>query len=316
MLKRRGVGEPTAYLLGYREFMGMRFRVDRRVLIPRPETEILVQAALESLDAPERSLAHEVFEPFEPSDAPEVLNAPAPSRPCRESVGAAEPAGPLVADIGCGSGAIGLSIAVLRRNASVVLTDISPEALEVAVANAADLGLLDRGGASGGLRSWGGRESVLGTGAGVDGDVEAGVDACTDAGKQGEGRVRFLCGDLVKPLLEAGYDRRFDLVVSNPPYIPSEEMGNLPPEVRLFEPRAALDGGPEGLRFIRRLAREAAPLLRYGGRILLEIGDGQADSCRHEFEKVGVWQDFEVILDYSGRKRVFSAKVRGLEGMA
>ena len=213
--------------------MGMEFRVDPRVLIPRPETEILVQAALEAL--------------------------------WTEREGGA-PRGSLVADIGCGSGAIGLSIARLRPDARVMLTDISAGALEVAMANASDLGVADK--------------------------------------------VRFFCGDLAEPLLAAGFAGQFDLVVSNPPYIPSEEMDDLPPEVRLFEPGVALDGGPGGLRVIQRLACEAAPLLKGGGRLFLEIGDDQAHACRETFERAGVWQDFRILLDYSGKQRVFSAGAR------
>jgi len=294
LLRRRGDGEPTAYLVGYREFMGMRFRVDRRVLIPRPETEILVQAALEALET------FGILETPGTFDAHGALG----TRGTWAARGGA-PGGPLVADIGCGSGAIGLSIAVLRRDARVVMTDISSGALEVAVANAKDLGLLGLPGLLGLL----GREGVSGSDCWGDREASMGAGALEQSGAQSRSRIRFLRGDLVEPLLDAGYGGTFDLVVSNPPYIASEEMENLPREVRLFEPRTALDGGPGGLNVIRRLAREAAPLLRCGGRLLLEIGDGQADSCREEFEKACMWQDFRVIPDYSGKQRVFAAQV-------
>ncbi len=225
LVERRKAGEPVAYIRGHREFMGLRFRVDSRVLIPRPETEILVEAAVKAL-------------------------------------GAAS----CIADIGCGSGAIGLSLARLLPGGRVVLTDVSSDALEVARGNAASLGVA--------------------------------------------GRVRFLQGDLVKPLLEAGLSREFDAVVSNPPYIPQEQMDELPKDVRWFEPHVALDGGPSGLAVITRIAEEAPALLKPGGRLFMEMGDGQGQACLGIFAGTGAWQDSRVLPDYSGRQRVLVTRTR------
>jgi release factor glutamine methyltransferase len=225
LVERRRAGEPVAYLRGYQEFMGLRFRVDRRVLIPRPETEILVEAVLKAL-----------------GDRP------------------------VVADIGCGSGAIGLSLARLKSAAQVILTDSSLDALDVAGANAASLAVSDR--------------------------------------------ARFLQGDLAAPLLDAGLAGMFDAAVSNPPYIPREEMDGLPREVRRFEPALALDGGPGGLVIVARLAEEVPALLKPGGRFFMEIGDGQGDACRAIFAGIRAWQEFEALPDYSGRQRVFEARTR------
>lgn len=226
LIERRRKGEPVAYLCGYREFMGVKFRVDPRVLIPRPETEILVGMAEEELRRRRG--------------------------PCR------------IADVGCGSGAIGLSLALRLPSISVVLTDLSPDALEVAMDNAVGLGVLSR--------------------------------------------VTFLQGDLVSPLLKAGSSCELDAVVSNPPYIPNADMDDLPRDVRDFEPHVALNGGRDGLLVVRRMAREAPAVLKPGGYLFVEIGDGQGDECRAVFSETGMWQDFDVIPDYSGRQRVVTAR--------
>ncbi len=223
LIGRRKVGEPVAYLRGYQEFMGMRFRVDRRVLIPRPETEILVETAISLL------------------------------------AGNSTDAGPLIADICCGSGAIGLSLAAFIPDSRVTLTDLSPDALDVARENAAILGLSDR--------------------------------------------VQVCAGDLSAPLI-----CQYDLVVSNPPYIPTEEMDSLPRDVRCFEPRLALDGGQKGLEVIKRLAAEVPRVLRIGGILLVEIGDGQGQSCQEIFRENAQWGESKVLPDLAGRQRVLQVR--------
>jgi release factor glutamine methyltransferase len=102
-------------------------------------------------------------------------------------------------------------------------------------------------------------------------------------------------------------EAKFELIVSNPPYIPSEEIATLDPEVREFDPRLALDGGVDGLDFYRRLAREAGAFLQPGGRIMLEFGDGQADSVRDLFAKE-MWIVEAVKEDYSRRPRILVAQ--------
>lgn len=223
LIRRRRAGEPVAYLRGYQEFMGLRFRVDRRVLIPRPETEIVVETAISVV-------------PGNSTDA-----------------------GPLIADICCGSGAIGLSLAVFIPGSTVTLTDLSPDALDVARENAALLGVGDR--------------------------------------------VRFHAGDLTAPLT-----CEHDLVVSNPPYIPADEMDALPRDVRCFEPRLALDGGRGGLEVIRRLAADVPRVLRCGGILLVEIGDGQGQSCQEMFMENAHWGESKVLPDLAGRQRVLQVR--------
>lgn len=180
LVRRRADGEPTAYLTGAREFYGRRFEVDARVLVPRPETEQLAEAALAAL-----------------------------------------PEGGAALDLGTGSGALAVTLALGRPGARVTAVDLSSEALEVARANAAALGAA----------------------------------------------VEFLEGDLFAPL-PAG--AAFDVVASNPPYVPTGELAGLQREVRR-EPRLALDGGPDGLVVLRRIVEAAPGRLRPGGVLLLEM---------------------------------------------
>ena len=186
LVRRRAAGEPTAWLTGRREFLGRSFRVDPRVLVPRPETELMVEAALDLL--PEAGAA---------------------------------------LDLCTGSGCIAVSLALSRPGARVTATEISPGALALARENAAALG--------------------------------APVD--------------FLEGDLFAPLPP---DLRFDLVVSNPPYVPAGEIEGLSREVRR-EPRIALDGGPDGLDVVRRVVAGAPVRLRPGGALVVEMHETHAE---------------------------------------
>jgi len=192
-IERRALGEPLSYLLGFEDFLGLRVRVTPDVLIPRPETEGLVEWALEIL-----------------KDAPDAL----------------------VADIGTGSGAIACALAGRLPRIEVLAVERSLGALAVASENARAFGL--------------------------------------------SRRVRILAGDLFGPL--SGVRRALDLVVANPPYLPSAVIGTLPREVAAFEPRMALDGGPDGMAVLRRIITGAPTVLRAGGWLLLEIGEDQAGS--------------------------------------
>ena len=200
LIARRGAGEPTSYLTGTREFYGRPFAVDARVLVPRPETELLVEAVLQVV----------------PRDA------------------AAR-----VLDLCTGSGCVGVTIALERPSVRVLATDASPEAVEVARANAATLGAADRF----------------------------------------EARL----GDLVAPVEG---ELPFDVVVANPPYIPRGELPTLPAEVRR-EPQLALDGGPDGLDVVRRIATAAPVRLVPGGLLAMEIGDGQGPAVHSLLEAAG-----------------------------
>lgn len=194
LVARRADHEPLQHLLGYEDFRGLRLRVTPDVLIPRPETEGLVEWALELLNASSSN------------------------------------GSPLLADIGTGSGAIACALAAACPDACVVATDISPAALAVAEGNVRALGL--------------------------------------------GGRVRVIAGDLLKPL--AAEPAALNMIVANAPYLPSGILPSLPREVFAFEPRQALDGGPDGMEVIRRLLTAAPAALRPGGRLVLEIGEEQA----------------------------------------
>jgi release factor glutamine methyltransferase len=189
LLNRRGRREPLQHLRGRQEFFSREFLVDHRVLVPRPETETLVETVVRL------------------------------ARPLANAT---------ILDVGCGSGAVGVTLALELPRAAVFACDISPDAVEVARENARRL--------------------------------------------NAAGRIEIRCGDLFAPF----EGRRFDLVVSNPPYVPSPELERLAPEVRDYEPRLALDGGPDGLDFYRQLAANAADVLGAGGALVVEIGHGQA----------------------------------------
>lgn len=217
-VKRRGKHEPVAYITGQKGFWSLDLAVDRRVLVPRPDTERLVERALDRLKGR---------------------------------------VAPRVVDVGCGSGAIALALAHERPDAEVIGVDRSPAALAVSRANAAALGL---------------------------------------------GRVEWREGDLL-----AGIDGPFDLVASNPPYIPSGDIAGLMPDIVLFEPHSALDGGPDGLDLVRRLIPEAADRLRPGGVLLVEIGHDQGAAVAALAEADGRFEGVAIVADYGRRDRVLEA---------
>jgi release factor glutamine methyltransferase len=185
-------------------------------------------------------------------------------------------------DFGTGSGCIAIALAVKCPAAKVVATDVSPDALASARENAARHNVAERieflhgDGFAALEKGWGERPR------------EPGGNALAD-GSPG-----------VSP-------HQFDLIISNPPYIPSAEIATLQPEVRDFDPRAALDGGADGLDFYRKLAVEAKPFLKPGGKIMLEFGDGQADAIRKIFE-AEKWIVEAVKEDYSHRARILIAQ--------
>lgn len=217
LVKRRRQREPVAYLLGAREFFGRPFRVDARVLVPRPETEGLVEA----------SLARTAW--------------------CSLSTRAL--------DLCTGSGCVAVSIARERPTACVWATDLSDGALAVARANALRLGAYN---------------------------------------------VAFAKGDLFGAL-PAG--ARFDVIAANPPYVASAEVATLMPDVRDFEPRLALDGGPDGLAVLRRIVDEAPRWLAPRGALCLEVGAGEADAVADALRAAG-FVDVVKARDYARIERV------------
>jgi release factor glutamine methyltransferase len=223
LIERRRQHEPVAYILGYKEFYGLDFYVDRRVLIPRPETELLVEKGLEIGQAASRPLA--------------------------------------IADVGTGCGAIAISLAVYLPHAIIYALDVSSDALEVAALNRR-------------------RHSV-------------------------EGRVHLLRGNSLSPSPEP-----VDLIVANLPYVSGAEWEQLPRTIAAYEPRSALDGGPDGLDAIRRLLAQAQSHLKPQAMILLEIGATQGaavtDLARRHFPAA----TFEVVQDYGGLDRMVVIEIQ------
>ncbi len=224
LLRRRGRREPWQHIAGSTSFCGLEIPVNRHVLIPRPETELLAEAGWNFLS----TIKHQPSTAF---------------------------------DFGTGSGCIAIALAVKCPAAQVYATDISDEALELAKRNAARHQVADR--------------------------------------------MQFLNADGFAGLPDG---LRFDLIVSNPPYIPSAEIESLQPEVRDHDPRPALDGGPDGLEYFRRLAAEAPRFLKPEGRLMLEFGDGQAQAVSKIFEDRN-WIVDAVHEDYTHRPRFLVARL-------
>ncbi len=229
LLERRLAGEPLAYITGHREFFGLEMAVGPEVLVPRPETEQLVEVVLAAFgvsvqtDVVARVGAGLRPAPTDRGRAGDPVDLRWPLR-LREETRVR----PRIVDVGTGSGAIAIALATHLPEARIYATDISPAALALAGRNCHSHGVRDR--------------------------------------------VDLLSGDLLAPLPEP-----VDAIVANLPYVPSAELAGLQVEVREHEPRLALDGGPDGLDLYRRLLADASRHLRPGGRIVLEIGAGQAE---------------------------------------
>jgi release factor glutamine methyltransferase len=190
-------------------------------------------------------------------------------------------------DFGTGTGCIAITLAARCPTAKIVATDISADALALAKENAA-------------------RNNVAERIEFLQGDGFAALEIVGQASSLSPSSFAALSGSNKsetgwKPVL------RFDLIISNPPYIPSAEIAALQPEVRDFDPRAALDGGEDGLDLYRKLAVEAKPFLKPDGKIMLEFGDGQAEAVKNIFE-TQKWIVEAVKEDYSQRARILVAK--------
>jgi len=262
MLERRARREPVQYITGAREFMGLDFEVGPGVLVPRPETETLVEVVKDLIGR-------------DPRAEPEYL----------------------LADIGTGSGAIAVAIALATSTASWGGAAspaswggaTSPAALPGAHACSSDKS---------------GRPHRAVMILATDTSFEALEVAERNAARHGvEGVITFLQGDMWQPLDAAGLAGRLDGVVSNPPYIATQEMEILQPEVRMFEPREALDGGEDGLSLHRILASGAPKFLKPGGFLALEVGAGQAAPVRTLLESAGI-RDCRFVEDLRGIARV------------
>jgi release factor glutamine methyltransferase len=228
LVTRAGEHEPIAYLTGKGYFFNLEFDVSRDVLIPRPDTETLVENVIQTA---RRQLIRE---------SPRIL------------------------DLCTGSGCVAAAIATGLKNAVVLATEISPRAAAVARANVERLGL--------------------------------------------SGRVTVLEGDLFGPLATIVDPQPFDVIVSNPPYIPSPQIAALDRSVRDYEPAQALDGGPDGLTIHRRILEQGLSRLNPGGRIFLEIAFDQGKPATEVAAGYPGWEDVRVLKDHAGHDRVLTAK--------
>jgi release factor glutamine methyltransferase len=219
LLARREGHEPVPYILGRKQFFGLDFEVSPAAIIPRPETEMLVEEAI----------------------------AFARDRPADQGV--------VIADIGTGCGAIAVTLAHLLPTARLIAVDQSADALALAQRNA---------------------------------DLHRAIQP-----------IKFLEGDLLGPL-----DSPVDLVVANLPYIPTGEWETLPPEIRDREPRQGLDGGPDGLRELRRLLAVAPGHLAEFGALVLEIGQSHGDAVAELAEKAFPDADIRIEPDLAGLDRM------------
>jgi len=223
-IAERRRGKPLQYLLGWQEFRDLEFEVTPDVLIPRPETELLVDAAVE-----------------------------------RFSEG-----NPILVDVGTGSGCIAVATAVALPGASVIATDLSEDALLVARRNAS-------------------RHNV-------------------------SERIQFLSGDLLLPLGTLGLEEKLDCVLSNPPYVAERDLPVLQREVRDWEPRMALVGGPSGLEIYRRLLPQALRFLKPGGTLIMEIGYSMQPAIARLFDEA--WTLEGMREDFSGIPRIVVSQKR------
>lgn len=256
LIERRRTGEPVQYIAGECEFYGLPFKVTPDVLIPRSETELLVERACQLIptfdNRPNRTFGFRVTHTYSHRDPQE----PRSSYP--QSAGWP----PRVLDIGTGSGAVAIAIAHDWSKAAITSIDVSPQALAIARANARELGFADQ--------------------------------------------IRFLEGDLLTPV--AG--ERFELIVSNPPYVPEADRPTLSVEVRDYEPSLALFAGADGLDVYRRLIPAAFDALAEGGWLLMEIGYGQREAIEELMRGSG-FEAIEFRPDLNGIPRVAEGRRAG-----
>ena len=243
LLGRRERREPLAYVLGMREFWSLSLAVSAGVLVPRPETETLVEATLAVWSEMQADASRE------PRATSRELSAERPT----------------IVELCTGSGAVAIALATEIPTARILATDVSWRALRVARANAL-------------------AHAVA-------------------------GRVTFLRGNLWQAVNGQAPAGSVDLVVANPPYVPTRDVATLMPEIR-WEPRLALDGGADGLRVQREIIATSPERIRPGGCLLLEIGADQAEAILALLGKMGRFETGRIFRDLAGRPRVIAARRR------
>lgn len=236
LIDRRSKGEPVQYIMGCQEFMGLEFIVNENVLIPRQDTETLVEDALEiintgTLRGEDMDVKRKEWD---------------------------------ILDLCTGSGAIGVSLARIANKVNVTCSDISEGAIKVAKENAQKHGLAKS--------------------------------------------MKFEQGDLLKPFANHFRKKRFDMIISNPPYIKSSVIPTLQREVCEHEPLSALDGGESGLDFYERIVSGVGSHLKKGGVLLMEIGNDQGEAVSGLLSRNGEFTSIRVLRDLAQRDRIVFAK--------
>ena len=235
LIERRASRVPLQHITGRQEFMGLPFEVNEKVLIPRQDTETMVEDALELMEKG-------------------TLRG-------QEYTDGLKRGGDIL-DLCCGSGAIGISIAKLAKGAHVTCSDLSKDALEVA-------------------------------------DRNARLNDCKSVKFTESDMFAAFCGRLGK--------KKFNLIISNPPYIPQSVIEGLEPEVRDHEPMMALDGGQDGLDFYRIIAEQAPEHLKKGGVLMLEIGFDQKEAVKGLLQERGRFEKIVGLTDLTGKDRIVAA---------
>ena len=236
LIDRRSKGEPVQYIMGCQEFMGLEFIVNENVLIPRQDTETLVEDALEiintgTLRGEDMDVKRKEWD---------------------------------ILDLCTGSGAIGVSLAGIANKVNVTCSDISEGAIKVAKENAQKHGLAKS--------------------------------------------MKFEQGDLLKPFNKHFHKQKFDMIISNPPYIKSSVIPTLQKEVCEHEPLSALDGGESGLDFYERIVSGVGSHLKKGGVLLMEIGNDQGEAVSGLLSRNGEFTSIRVLRDLAQRDRIVFAK--------
>lgn len=235
LIAQRASRVPLQHITGRQEFMGLPFEVNDKVLIPRQDTETMVEDALELM-------------------AKGTLRGQAYDGSLKK--------GGDVLDLCCGSGAIGISIAKLAKGAHVTCSDLSRDAIEMAQKN-----------------------------------------ACLNGCKS----VKFVESDMFAAFCGRLGKKKFNLIISNPPYVPPSVIEGLEPEVRDHEPMMALDGGRDGLDFYRIIAAQAPEHLKKGGVLMLEIGFDQREAVQGLIEETGQFEKILGLTDLTGKDRIVAA---------